>query len=121
MRRAKSGGDKEELPSKAVLALLSTVLPGAGQLANGQTVKGWTTISVSIAIMIAFFYQIAMVGAPIYSAAIEGRQLIMDDAYIDLIKTLGWILLGAFAVWAYALIDSVLVGGKRLSAKSSRR
>lgn len=121
MRKKESSGDKEELPSAAVLAILSSVLPGAGQLANGQTVKGWVIVAISIVIMIAFFYQIALIGVPVYTAAMEGKQLVIDDAYVDLLKTLGWILLGAIAVWAVAIIDSIVVGGKRRKNMSNGR
>lgn len=111
-----AGGRKPErlkLPPTGVLIMLSLVFPGAGQLANGQTAKGWVVIGVSTLLLILFFIQLASVIPPVYHALSAGVEPVIDEAYMDKLYNMLRIVLLAVLVWLYAIVDAVIVGGRK--------
>lgn len=93
--------------------MLSLVFPGAGQLANGQKTKGWIVIGVSTLFLILFFIQISSAIPPIYNALSAGVEPVIDEAYMNKVYNILRIVLLAVLVWLYAIVDAVIVGGRK--------
>lgn len=105
--------ERLKLPPTGVLIMLSLVFPGAGQLANGQKTKGWIVIGVSTMLLIFFFIQLASAIPPVYNALSAGVEPVIDEAYMNKVYNLLLIVLLAVLVWLYAIVDAVIVGGRK--------
>ena len=112
-------GDQARTPSKlppaGVLIMLSLVLPGAGQLANGQKTKGWIIIAISTAFLILFFIQLSSAIPPVYRALAMGVEPVIDEAYMTKVYNILLTLLAAVVVWLFAIADAVVVGRRKFS------
>jgi TM2 domain-containing membrane protein YozV len=105
--------ERLKLPPTGVLIMLSLVFPGAGQLANGQKTKGWVIIGVSTLLLILFFIQLSSVVPPVYRALAAGVEPVIDEAYINKLYNILLILLATVLVWLLAVVDAVIVGGRK--------
>lgn len=109
--------EKKELPPVMVLALLSAIFPGAGHLAIKQNVKGWIFIGASAILFVMLFYYLAFIIGPIQTSLMAGREPEIDDAFMENVIAIGYVLGSGLFVWIAALIDVVLIG-KRLNKSS---
>ncbi|MBF0292530.1 MAG: hypothetical protein HQK86_10290 [Nitrospinae bacterium] len=105
--------ERLKLPPTGVLIMLSLVFPGAGQLANGQKAKGWIVIAVTTLLLIFFSIQLASAIPPVYNALASGAEPVIDEAYMNKLYHLLVIVLFAVLVWLYAIVDAVIVGGRK--------
>ena len=119
MTRMRDDEQGEEGPAPlGALVTLSLILPGAGQLANGEKVKGWVYIGLALILMAALLIQAAMMFPPLIKAAASGAQTPIDEALIGQVKTLLEIIAGALMIWVIALVDTIIVGRRKLAARS---
>lgn len=99
-------------------AMRSMVLPGWGQHYKGEPAKGWVLTGAWMATLIGgtaahVRYQsthdayLETVNTPENPTAIEDAFAVTNRWY----KARGALLLGAGAVWAYALVDAIASGG----------
>ncbi len=100
-----------------ILIVLSTVFPGAGQLANGQNSKGIGFIAAAGILLALFFVYLAFTIGPILGTISAGKEPVMTDDLMSGVKTLAAIFGAGFIVWIWATIDAVIVGKKRLAGK----
>lgn len=107
-----NGNEKKEPPMGA-LVLLSMLLPGAGQLANKQTVKGVATIAVSALLFVDIIVHAFIILLPIAGMTLAGERFVIDENTIEPLKTLAIVAAIALAIWAWALWDTVRVAKKR--------
>lgn len=102
------------MKKKYMSALLSgLLLPGAGQVANKEYIKGGIIIILSAVFFAAFMYFFVMG----YVSAFSDKEAIyrtVFDFMIEGLKKGGQPLLlsflGLIVIWIYAVIDSLLFG-----------
>jgi tetratricopeptide (TPR) repeat protein len=91
--------------------LLSFFVPGLGQFANGQAVKGALCLAVYVLTLLAM--NLSPDGQAVYKQVIQfasGRPVPGASAPVS---PLFWMLLAlAFAVWVYSLIDAAVTASQ---------
>lgn len=103
-------------PRKPALAfLLSAVIPGAGQLYNGQMLKGGILIASSVLLAI---YILASPAFTSYSSNL--LNLVAGKGGGELSFGISVAIFLQFVVWAYAIADAIVTAGK-LAAPTQRR
>ena len=103
------------MKKKYLSALLSgMLLPGAGQIANKQYVKGGITILLTTAFFVGFMY-LFVKG---YITAFNDKEVFYENVYDFLFegmkrggRPLLISFLGLVAVWIYTTIDAYFFGG----------
>jgi|GEM_PF-733851 Uncharacterized protein conserved in bacteria len=91
--------------------LLSFFIPGLGQFANGQAVKGGLCLAVYVLTLLAM--NLSPDGQVVYKqilAFTTGREV--PGANVPVSPIFWMLLLLAFAVWVFSLIDAALVAGQ---------
>ena len=95
------GGHPTGKPSPVLACLLSAMMPGAGQLYNGQSLKGLICVVILLLVLIL-----------VYLVPHPGRQLPPLLSLAILIGTVDWL---------YAVIDAPLVASKSSGSGNSNK
>ena len=99
------------------LVTLSIMFPGSGQLANGQRAKGVVTIIVSALLFVDILVHTFILALPLAGAWMQDKPPVIDERITGPLKTLLIIIGAAFAIWLWALVDTVLVYRRREAEK----
>jgi len=94
--------------------LLSLILPGAGQLANGHKAKGIVTIIVSAVLFVDIIVHTFILSLPIANAWLRGEPPVIDETITDPLGTLLLIIGLALAIWVWALVDTIRAAKRQL-------
>lgn len=111
-----SEDDKKETPI-GVLILLSLALPGAGQLALGQTTKGVITMVISAILLVDITVHAFIIAAPLAGAMLAGMEPVIDERTLEPLRFLLKVVAVAFAILVWALIDTIIAARRRDSEK----
>jgi hypothetical protein len=113
-------------------ALLSVVCPGAGQVFNGDTVKGWALFFAGIYLWssIASAWQGARNGVPFLTGLFkqtwsyynrDSQYVPVDGAFGGLLTVLHVIfIIACVAAWLYSIADAFLVANSLTEANNQR-
>ncbi|MBI4827533.1 MAG: hypothetical protein HY804_01770 [Nitrospinae bacterium] len=99
------------------LVTLSVMFPGSGQLANGQRAKGVVTIIVSALLFVDILVHTFILALPLAGAWMQDKPPVIDEHITDPLKTLLIIIGAAFAIWLWALVDTIVVYRRRETEK----
>ncbi|VAX25943.1 hypothetical protein MNBD_NITROSPINAE04-1426 [hydrothermal vent metagenome] len=111
-----SGDKKKDAPIGALI-MLSVAMPGAGQLALGQTRKGIIIIVISAILCVYIMAYAFIIIAPIAGAMMAGIQPVIDKGVVEPLVFLLKILAVSVAIWVWALIDTIQTARRRDSKK----
>ncbi|VAX21486.1 hypothetical protein MNBD_NITROSPINAE01-449 [hydrothermal vent metagenome] len=106
--------NKKTAPPLGILVLLSFVLPGAGQLANDDKVKGYLFIAISMALLLMFFAKLTDIFPQVHEDLLAGVIPTITEEFMDKLESLGQILLAGLFLFIVATLDAVIVGKRRL-------
>jgi len=95
--------------------MLSVMFPGAGQVANGDTVKGVITIAISALLFVDIIVHSFIITYPLFGMWLAGKTPIIDEKTLMPLRTLLVVITIALVIWVWALVDTVIVGKKRLA------
>ena len=97
------------------LVMLSVMLPGAGQLANGQKAKGVGAIVISAILFVDIIVHAFIIAFPLFGAMLAGVEPVVDEEVFGQFKSLMIVFAIAVAVWVWALFDTIAVGKRRMA------
>ncbi len=108
----KNREDKLEKTPAMVLVLLSFLFPGGGQIANGQTLKGFLFAAVSVLLLFPFFYFLAGAGFLLYNDLSRGIRPHFEGELLSDLKALGIVLLLGLLLSAISAAEAVMSAKK---------
>ncbi len=106
--------NKKDAPPLSILVLLSFVLPGAGQLANDEKIKGYLFIVISLALLLMFFAKLTDIFPQVHEDLLAGVIPTLTEEFMGNLESLGLILLAGLFLFVVATLDAVIVGKRRL-------
>ncbi|MDP8256213.1 MAG: hypothetical protein P9M14_10730 [Candidatus Alcyoniella australis] len=102
-------------------ALSAFLLPGAGQLYNGQRVKGSVVMGVTLIVVVALCLAIARFFLTYLSDIVAVAANQAPDSLIPDVGSLWFWVIILLVIYIYAIVDAYLVGKKAHKTLNARR